>query len=74
MNKNIKKPFTSFCDLDSVTIHCPCGATFTGEGKPVSSFISKHKSHTNGTMEDTITDDGMRAFSKDTPRKSVVKI
>jgi hypothetical protein len=63
-----KNPMKSFCDFDSVTFTCPCGESITGEGLAISEFIHRHKKHTNGKCVDTITDDGMRAFSTDIPR------
>ncbi len=64
----------SFCNLDDVTFCCPCGSEITGEGATIANFISKHKKHTNGQVEETITDDGMRAFTKDSSRKRTVSL
>lgn len=69
-----KKPMESFCDLDSVTFTCPCGESITGEGLVISKFIRRHKKHTNSKCVDTITDDGMRAFSPDMPRTRTYSI
>jgi hypothetical protein len=69
-----KKPMISFCDLDSVTFICPCGASIVGEGDSISRFIKNHKKHTNGKCRDTITDDGMRAFAQNIPRQRTVKL
>jgi hypothetical protein len=63
-----KKFMWSFCNLDDVTVHCPCGESVSGEGRVISDFIRNHKKHTNGKCVDTITDDGMRAFSPDIPK------
>jgi hypothetical protein len=64
----------SFVDLDSVTFVCPCGASATGEGKIITEFIKCHKQHTNGELDEFITDDGMRIFSSDTPRQTTRKL
>ena len=64
----MKKSFTSFTDLDSVAIFCPCGASISGEGNCVFKFIKRHKKHTDGTRDDIITNDGMRMFAADSKR------
>lgn len=73
MKKKLK-PFISFTDMDSITINCPCGEGISGEGDCIVKFIKQHRKHTNKTMKDTITDDGMRAFTQDASRISIFKV
>lgn len=68
-----KQPMTSFVDLDSVTIKCPCGASITGEGECIAEFFKSHKPHSNGTCCETITDDGARVMIKTPPRIFEIK-
>jgi hypothetical protein len=70
----MKKPFKSTVDLDSVTVTCPCGASITGEGYEIQEFLKTHKEHTNGKLDETISDDGMRVFTQDSKRQRTIKI
>jgi hypothetical protein len=69
-----KQPFQQETNLDDVTVTCPCGASISGEGEPISNFMRLHKAHTNGKCRDYITDDGMRCISADTARTSTYKV
>ncbi len=74
LSEAAKRPFTSFVDLDSVTYICPCGARVAGQGTAVAAFLHTHLPHTNGWTDETITDDGARILSSDSPRRSSVRI
>ena len=69
-----KKPMTSSVDADSVTYYCPCGESVTGEGEIITTFIKRHKSHTNGECIETITDDGARYISIQDGRERTFKL
>lgn len=64
-----KKHFTEFCDLDSVTLICPCGARIIGEGEKIEKFRQEHKDHTNKKVDGWITDNGMKVFSENMKRR-----
>jgi len=69
-----KQPMRATVDLDSVTYICPCGASVTGEGQVITDFVRHHKPHSNGKVEEFISDDGMRCLHSDTPRQRTFKI
>lgn len=62
------KAFQTFVDLDTTTIVCPCGARACNDTVDLSEFMKTHMEHTNGCVDETITDDGARCLVENTPR------
>lgn len=58
------QPMRTMLDYDSVTVICPCGDSISGEGIRIADFMDHHAKHTNGLCVETITVDGMRAYSE----------
>ena len=50
-----KEPFQMTVDVDDCTVTCPCGASVTGEGIPITQFVKKHLPHTNGRCVEQLT-------------------
>ena len=59
-------PFTQETNADDCTFWCPCGAVTSNPSH--GNWWAIHKPHTNGWIEETITEDGARFDSG--PRQS----
>jgi hypothetical protein len=57
-----RKPMFATVGLDDVTLSCPCGESFCGEGESVAVWKSHHKQHTNGKCVEIITASGQSVF------------
>ena len=59
-------------DLDSSTMLCPCGDSFTNDSyttyQDIEAWMKEHAAHSSGHIAGTISDDGMRCLAKDAAR------